>query len=110
MSEFRDGTAGHEARHAAASLLLGLPIVEASAIPDFAYRSAGRVLYADFGHIRELSDDEAHDLAVVAIVGDLGEPGWPLNAGRRRPRVLAMSVSSRGWSNVSDSPMPVGRH
>jgi HK97 family phage prohead protease len=73
-----EDVAGHEARHAAAGLLLGMRVVEARAdIPD--HKSAGRVLFNG-------KDADTRDLMVMLLVGPMGDksvehwpPTWPLS-------------------------------
>jgi hypothetical protein len=71
------GAAPHEARHAAAALLLGVPVVKATAIPEFA--PDGEL---DLGHV-ELGPErwEYEDVrkrALVTLVGEMGDRAdWP---------------------------------
>jgi hypothetical protein len=83
-------SADHEARHAAVALLRGLPIVRASALPDLDAGELGHVQLAR-GTVRqalELDPGRARDIALMTLVGDIGEPGWPPEGcrPRRRPR------------------------
>jgi hypothetical protein len=61
-------TASHEARHAAAALLLDLPITRASARP-----------WGDsWGHVVvDLDPDRLREHALMVMAGALGDAGWP---------------------------------
>jgi len=70
MSALAD-TAAHEARHAAAALLLGIPIRRATAIPDYGRRGHTVVDLSD------LDPELARKAAVLIIVGQIESEGWP---------------------------------
>ena len=70
------GAASHEARHVAAALLLGIPVVEASAVP----RLKGGELHA-LGHVwvdaGEWTYNDVYNRALMTVVGGMGEKNWP---------------------------------
>ena len=71
------GAAPHEARHVAAAILLGVPVVEASAIPQI---DGDEVL--SLGHValgpESVTYEDVYNRALVTLCGELGErDDWP---------------------------------
>jgi hypothetical protein len=71
------GAPPHEARHVAAAILLGVPVVKATAVPQFTQDGE-----LDLGHVllgperREYED--VRKRALVTLVGELGDrDDWP---------------------------------
>jgi hypothetical protein len=66
-------TAAHEARHAAMCLLLGVPVDRAKVDADGGGSVRMRVAGDDF----TLDADGWHNVALVALAGQLDCPDWP---------------------------------
>jgi hypothetical protein len=71
------GAAPHEARHVAAAMLLGVPVVKASAVPE-----VGADGELDLGHVlfgpEHWEDDDVRKRALVTLVGEMGDrDDWP---------------------------------
>lgn len=97
-------TVHEEARHAAAALLLGLPVREASAVPDIAAFELGHIrIDGGIKYLADLDPAKVHDLALTVLVGQLGGPDWPPDplpsprAPTRDERQLARIVEHLDW-------------
>jgi hypothetical protein len=71
------GAAAHEARHVAAAMLLGVPVVKATAVPGF---TPGGEL--DLGHVRlgpeRWEYEDVRRRALVTLAGEMGDrDDWP---------------------------------
>jgi hypothetical protein len=71
------GAVPHEARHVAAALLLGVPVLEATAVPEI--RDDGEI---DLGHVtfgpERPNYDDIRNRALVTLAGPMGEhEDWP---------------------------------
>jgi hypothetical protein len=71
------GAAPHEARHVAAAMLLGVPVVKATAIPEFT--PDGEL---DLGHVTLGPDrwvyEDVRNRALITLVGEMGaRHDWP---------------------------------
>jgi HK97 family phage prohead protease len=97
--------AEHEARHAAAGLLLGLDLTKASADAD----GTGRVL-PSWDRLDVGDPDIARKAATMIVVGPLGDDGWPpaypskgaATKDERQLAVLAehLGLDEGGWSRL----------
>lgn len=105
----RETTASHEGRHAAAALLLGLPITQATAVSDGHF--AGQITL-DLDSLA-LDHDLARRQALVTLVGYMGDededwpPDWPPTKGLKTSdehalAVLAdyLSLDAGGWNSL----------
>ena len=71
------GAAPHEARHVAAAILLGVPVVKATAIPEFT--PDGEL---DLGHVKlgpeRWEYEDVRNRALVTLAGEMGDrDDWP---------------------------------
>jgi len=71
------GSAPHEARHVAAAMLLGVPVVKATAVPEI--RADGEL---DLGRVELTPErweyEDVRKRALVFLVGEMGDrAGWP---------------------------------
>ena len=71
------GAAAHEARHVAAAMLLGVPVVKATAVPQFTpdgELDLGRVLLGP----ERWEYEDVRKRALVTLVGEMGDrDDWP---------------------------------
>jgi hypothetical protein len=71
------GAAPHEARHVAAAMLLGVPVVDASAIPEIDGDELVSLGHVDLG-LESWTYEDVRNRALVTLVGYLGErDDWP---------------------------------
>jgi hypothetical protein len=113
------GAAPHEARHVAAAMLLGVPVVDASAIPEIDGDELVSLGHVDLGP-ESWTYEDVRNRALVTLVGYLGErDDWPPphpsgpsmrgkapahpgttgpSSGRRSRRSAWTSSDTCGWS------------
>ena len=71
------GAAPHEARHVAAAMLLGVPVVKATAVPEFTPDGELDLGQVQLGPERWGYED-VRKRALVTLVGELGDrDDWP---------------------------------
>jgi hypothetical protein len=71
------GSAQHEARHVTAALLLGVPVVKATAVPEFTADGELDVGHVTLGPDRWVYED-VRKRALITLVGEMGDTdGWP---------------------------------
>ena len=89
-------TAAHEARHAAAALMLGLDVKEVRA-DNPSPNTAGLVRLCRY------SDLKPREAGVMTLMGYWGEPGWPPESPSKQeatPTNAVSPVMSRRWGSA----------
>jgi HK97 family phage prohead protease len=89
------GTAAHEARHAAAALLLGLDVEEARA-DDPNPEMGGYVMLGPYSDLRPMAS------GIMTLAGRWGDPGWP-------PENPSKSGRTFDERNLADDVESLGR-